>query len=234
MSYLGRSQSTICAGNGQIWSTEAIARRKQTRSINIFVPQLEFTKCLDRKQTSTSRNEKQRLYASVLRSTGRRKTKKSEKRKQIAEAKTTLMPPCPSGCLVAMAVPIWTSIRPNARSEADALSKVCNWRWNIDHPGLTREATVSTWMKFAEKVQGVQRLEYKAMTDACSQGQKPNLCLLIGLTEQEELAIQAVDAAVDGQVETWAEPYILSGLESGAASKFPKLKHVIWLADDKN
>jgi len=68
-------------------------------------------------------------------------------------------------------------------------------------------------MKFAEKVQALQRLEYKAMTDACSQGQEPNLRLLIGLTEQEELAIRAVDAAVDGQVETWEEPYILSGLE---------------------
>lgn len=112
-----------------------------------------------------------------------------------------------------MAVPTWTSIRPKARSEADALSKVRNWRRNIDHTGLTREAAVSTWMKFAEKVQEVQRLEYKAVTDACSQGQKPNLRLLIGLTEQEELAIRAVDAAVDGQVETWAEPYILSGLE---------------------
>jgi len=74
-------------------STEAIAQCKQTWSVNIFVPPLEFTKSLDRKQTSTLRNEKQRLYASVLRSTGRRKAKKSEKRKQIAQAKTTLMPP---------------------------------------------------------------------------------------------------------------------------------------------
>lgn len=35
----------------------------------------------------------------------------------------------------------------------------------------------------------------------------------MGLTEQEELAVLAVDAAVDGMVETWAELYILSGLE---------------------
>ena len=48
---------------------------------------------LHRKQTSTVRNERQRLYASVLRSTGRRKTKKSEKRKQIAQAKTAAVPP---------------------------------------------------------------------------------------------------------------------------------------------
>jgi hypothetical protein len=39
------------------------------------------------------RNEKQRLYASVLRSTGRRKLKKAEKNEQIAQARTTLMPP---------------------------------------------------------------------------------------------------------------------------------------------
>jgi uncharacterized protein YjiS (DUF1127 family) len=105
------------------------------------------------------------------------------------------------------------SIRPNARSEVDLLSKVRNWRRNFEATGLTEDAAVSAWMKFAEKVQALQRLEYKAVTDACSQGQEPDLCLLIGLTEQEELAIRAVDAAVDGQVETWVEPYILSGLE---------------------
>jgi hypothetical protein len=104
-------------------------------------------------------------------------------------------------------------IWPNARSEADVLSKVRNWHWNFKDAGLTQEAAVSAWMKFAEKVQALQQLEYKAVTDMCSQGQEPNPRLLIGLTEQEELAIQVVDAAVDGQVETWAEPYILSGLE---------------------
>jgi hypothetical protein len=68
-------------------------------------------------------------------------------------------------------------------------------------------------MAFAEKVQALQRAEYKAVTDAYGQGQELDLRLLIGLTEQEELAIRAVDAAVDGNVETWTEPYILSGLE---------------------
>jgi hypothetical protein len=68
-------------------------------------------------------------------------------------------------------------------------------------------------MAFAEKVQVLQRAEYIAVTDAYGQGQELDLRLLIGLTEQDELAIRAVDAAVDGKEETWAEPYILSGLE---------------------
>ncbi|KAI0285209.1 hypothetical protein BC826DRAFT_973073 [Russula brevipes] len=177
-------------------SAEAVARRKEIR-----------------KQTSTIRNERQRLYASVLRSTGRRKTKKSEKRKQIAQAKTTVMPPCPSGCLVALAIPMWTAVRSSARSEANALSKVRNWRQCCEKACLRGDPPISTWMAFAEKVQGLQRSEYKATTDAYGQGQELDLRLLIGLTEQEELAVRAVDAAVDGKVEAWAEPYILSGLE---------------------
>jgi hypothetical protein len=69
-------------------------------------------------------------------------------------------------------------------------------------------------MEFTEKIQTLQRNEYQAMTDAYGQEQERDLRLLIGLTEQEELAIRAVDAAIDGKVETWAEPYILSGLGS--------------------
>lgn len=78
---------------------------------------------------------------------------------------------------------------------------------------MTGDAAISKWMEFAEKVQVLQRNEYQAMTGASGQGQERDLRILIGLAEQEELAIRAVDAAVDGKVETWAEPYILSGLE---------------------
>jgi hypothetical protein len=68
-------------------------------------------------------------------------------------------------------------------------------------------------MEFTEKIQMLQRNEYQAMTDAYGQGQERDLRLPIGLTEQEELAIRPVYSAIDGKVETWAEPYILSGLE---------------------
>jgi hypothetical protein len=74
-------------------SVEAISQRKETRFVNALFLSFGVLKSLYRKQTSTMRNERQRLYASALRSTGRRKTKKSEKRKQTAQAKTTVMPP---------------------------------------------------------------------------------------------------------------------------------------------
>lgn len=108
---------------------------------------------------------------------------------------------------------MWTAVRSSARSEANALSKVRNWRLCCEKACLRGDPPISTWMAFAEKVQGLQRAEYKAMTDAYGQGQELDLRLLIGLMEQEELAVRAVDAAVDGKVEAWAEPYILSGLE---------------------
>jgi hypothetical protein len=119
----------------------------------------------------------------------------------------------PSGCLVALAIPTWTAVRSSAQSEADVLSKVCNWCWCSEEACQRGGAPISNWMAFAEKVQALQRAEDKAVTDAYGQGQELDLRLLIGLMEQEELAIRAVDAAVDGNVETWAEPYILSGLE---------------------
>ena len=212
-------------------SAEAVSRRKEIRFLNPFFLSFSVLKSFYRKQTSTLRNERQRLYASVLRSTGRRKTKKSEKRKQIAQAKTTVIPPwyvtalfrrnddslsfdlSPSGCLVALAIPMWTAVRSSARSEANALSKVRNWRLCCEKACLRGDPPISTWMAFAEKVQRLQRAEYKATTDAYGQGQELDLRLLMGLTEQEELAVRAVDAAVDGKVEAWAEPYILSGLE---------------------
>jgi hypothetical protein len=109
--------------------------------------------------------------------------------------------------------PKWTAVRPSAQSEANLLSKVRNWRQTVERASLTGDAAISKWMEFAEKVQALQRNEYKAMTDAYGQGQEQDLRLLIGLTEQEELAIRAVDAAIDGKVEAWVEPYILSGLE---------------------
>ena len=55
--------------------------------------------------------------------------------------------------------------------------------------GLTTDAAVSLWVKFAEKVQALQRWEYEATMGPFSQGQEPNLRLLIGLTVQEKLAI---------------------------------------------
>lgn len=119
----------------------------------------------------------------------------------------------PSGCLVALAIPTWTAVRSSARSEADVLSKIRNWRRCAEETCQRGGAPISIWMAFAEKVQALQRAEYKAVTDAYGQGQELDLRLLIGLTEQEELAMRAVDGAVDGKVETWAEPYILSGLE---------------------
>lgn len=83
----------------------------------------------------------------------------------------------------------------------------------MERANLTGDAAISKWMQFAEKVQTLQRNEYTAVTDACVQGQERDLRLLIGLTEQEELAIHAVDAAIDGKMESWDEPYILSGLK---------------------
>jgi hypothetical protein len=86
-SYLSNTLDMPCK------SAEAIARRKETRFVCPLFLNFSVLKSLYRKQTSKMRNERQRLYASVLRSTGRRKDKKSEKQKQIAQAKTTLMPP---------------------------------------------------------------------------------------------------------------------------------------------
>jgi hypothetical protein len=83
----------------------------------------------------------------------------------------------------------------------------------VERANLTGDAAISKWMEFVEKVQTLQRTEYQAVTDAYGQGQERDLRLLIGLTEQEELAIHAVDAAIDGKMQTWDEPYILSGLE---------------------